>query len=99
TVTGGLLALVFGLTQAGETGWTTPATLGPLLASHAPHKNPDGGAARPSEAVQHVITESDFGVFGVTLLMALDREGGNAGQAHGHLHRWLICAVTPGPRS
>ncbi|MFB6708153.1 MFS transporter [Streptomyces sp. NPDC056333] len=31
TVTGGLLALVFGLTQAGETGWTTPTTLGALL--------------------------------------------------------------------
>ncbi|MET4641996.1 EmrB/QacA subfamily drug resistance transporter [Streptomyces atratus] len=35
TVTGGFLALVFGLTQAGETGWTTPATLGPLLAGVA----------------------------------------------------------------
>ncbi|MET7306071.1 MFS transporter [Streptomyces sp. NPDC005571] len=32
TVTGGLLALVFGLTQAGGTGWTTPTTLGALLA-------------------------------------------------------------------
>lgn len=59
----------------------------PYGASHASHKDPDGGAARPSEAVQHGITESDFGVFGVALLMALDREGGNAGQAHGHLHR------------
>ncbi|WP_442818164.1 MFS transporter [Streptomyces sp. NBC_01727] len=35
TVTGGLLALVFGLTQAGETGWTTPTTLGALLAGVA----------------------------------------------------------------
>ncbi|MCX4677708.1 MFS transporter [Streptomyces sp. NBC_01433] len=32
TVTGGLLLLVFGLTQAGETGWTTPTTLAALLA-------------------------------------------------------------------
>lgn len=71
----------------------------PYEASHAPHKNPGDGAARPPEAVQHVITESGFGVFGVALLMALDREGGNAGQSHGHLHRRLICAVTPGPRS
>lgn len=32
TVTGGLLLLVFGLTQAGESGWTTPTTLAALLA-------------------------------------------------------------------
>ncbi|MCX4968996.1 MFS transporter [Streptomyces sp. NBC_00654] len=32
TVTGGLLLLVFGLTQAGETGWSTPTTLAALLA-------------------------------------------------------------------
>ncbi|GAA2771009.1 MFS transporter [Nonomuraea dietziae] len=32
TVTGGLLALVYGLTQAGETGWTTPTTLAALIA-------------------------------------------------------------------
>ncbi|WP_103515544.1 MFS transporter [Streptomyces sp. SM10] len=31
TVTGGLLLLVFGLTQAGESGWTTPTTLTALL--------------------------------------------------------------------
>ncbi|MFE7238013.1 MFS transporter [Streptomyces sp. NPDC057580] len=35
TVTGGLLALVYGLTQAGETGWTTPTTLAALLAGVA----------------------------------------------------------------
>ncbi|MGY3683140.1 MFS transporter [Streptomyces sp. TE33382] len=32
TVTGGLLLLVFGLTRAGETGWTTPTTLAALVA-------------------------------------------------------------------
>ncbi|MFC9482114.1 MFS transporter [Streptomyces griseus] len=32
TVTGGLLLLVLGLTRAGETGWTTPATLAALAA-------------------------------------------------------------------
>ncbi|MGW1689199.1 MFS transporter [Streptomyces sp. NPDC002399] len=32
TVTGGLLLLVYGLTQAGESGWTTPTTLAALLA-------------------------------------------------------------------
>ncbi|MCG7525583.1 MFS transporter [Streptomyces sp. OfavH-34-F] len=32
TVTGGLLLLVYGLTQAGATGWTTPTTLVALLA-------------------------------------------------------------------
>lgn len=32
SVTGGLLLLVFGLTQAGESGWTTPTTLAALLA-------------------------------------------------------------------
>lgn len=31
TVTGGLLLLVYGLTQAGATGWTTPTTLAALL--------------------------------------------------------------------
>ncbi|MFE7332391.1 MFS transporter [Streptomyces sp. NPDC057565] len=35
TVTGGLLALVHGLTRAGETGWTTPTTLASLLAGVA----------------------------------------------------------------
>ncbi|MEU4722665.1 MFS transporter [Nonomuraea dietziae] len=35
TVTGGLLALVYGLTQAGETGWTTPTTLAALIAGLA----------------------------------------------------------------
>ncbi|MGW3656157.1 MFS transporter [Streptomyces sp. NPDC005151] len=35
TVTGGLLALVYGLTQAGETGWTTPTTLAAFLAGVA----------------------------------------------------------------
>ncbi|MFB6777661.1 MFS transporter [Streptomyces sp. NPDC056352] len=35
TVTGGLLALVHGLTQAGATGWTTPTTLAALLAGVA----------------------------------------------------------------
>ncbi|MFD3655393.1 MFS transporter [Streptomyces sp. NPDC058620] len=35
TVTGGLLLLVYGLTQAGESGWTTPATLAALLAGAA----------------------------------------------------------------
>ncbi|NEC04445.1 MFS transporter [Streptomyces sp. SID7909] len=34
-VTGGLLLLVYGLTQAGATGWTTPATLVALLAGLA----------------------------------------------------------------
>ncbi|WP_406284142.1 MFS transporter [Streptomyces sp. NBC_00209] len=34
-VTGGLLLLVYGLTQAGTTGWTTPATLAALLAGLA----------------------------------------------------------------
>jgi MFS family permease len=32
TVTGGLLALVYGLTRAGEAGWTRPGTLAPLAA-------------------------------------------------------------------
>ncbi|MFJ9678792.1 MFS transporter [Streptomyces sp. NPDC101194] len=32
TVTGGLLLLVYGLTRAGESGWTTPTTLAALLA-------------------------------------------------------------------
>jgi EmrB/QacA subfamily drug resistance transporter len=32
TVTGGLLLLVYGLTQAGETGWTAPTTLLALIA-------------------------------------------------------------------
>ncbi|MFJ2771418.1 MFS transporter [Streptomyces sp. NPDC087300] len=32
TVTGGLLALVYGLTRAGESGWTDPGALGTLLA-------------------------------------------------------------------
>ncbi|MFE6973672.1 MFS transporter [Streptomyces sp. NPDC057682] len=32
TVTGGLLLLVYGLTRAGESGWTTPVTLAALLA-------------------------------------------------------------------
>ncbi|MFF1839890.1 MFS transporter [Streptomyces sp. NPDC058231] len=32
TVTGGLLALVYGLTRAGGTGWTAPTTLAALLA-------------------------------------------------------------------
>ncbi|MFD9424631.1 MULTISPECIES: MFS transporter [unclassified Streptomyces] len=32
TVTGGLLLLVFGLTRAGESGWTAPTTLAALLA-------------------------------------------------------------------
>ncbi|MFJ8851724.1 MFS transporter [Streptomyces sp. NPDC102437] len=35
TVTGGLLLLVYGLTQAGESGWTRPATLAALLAGLA----------------------------------------------------------------
>ncbi|MFF3920069.1 MFS transporter [Streptomyces sp. NPDC001852] len=35
TVTGGLLALVYGLTEAGQSGWTTPATLAALLAGAA----------------------------------------------------------------
>ncbi|MEU4545261.1 MFS transporter [Nonomuraea dietziae] len=35
TVTGGLLALVYGLTRAGETGWTTPTTLAALIAGLA----------------------------------------------------------------
>lgn len=35
TVTGGLLLLVYGLTQAGESGWTTPTTLAALLAGIA----------------------------------------------------------------
>ncbi|SCF92979.1 MFS transporter [Streptomyces sp. Ncost-T10-10d] len=35
TVTGGLLLLVYGLTQAGESGWTTPTTLVALLAGLA----------------------------------------------------------------
>ncbi|MGW8887109.1 MFS transporter [Streptomyces sp. NPDC055749] len=35
TVTGGLLLLVYGLTQAGESGWTTPTTLAALLAGAA----------------------------------------------------------------
>ncbi|MEV6262878.1 MFS transporter [Streptomyces sp. NPDC051784] len=34
-VTGGLLLLVYGLTQAGESGWTTPATLAALLVGAA----------------------------------------------------------------
>ncbi|MER7196763.1 MFS transporter [Streptomyces sp. CB01635] len=34
-VTGGLLLLVYGLTQAGETGWGAPATLAALLAGAA----------------------------------------------------------------
>ncbi|MFD6436925.1 MFS transporter [Streptomyces venezuelae] len=32
TVTGGLLALVYGLTRAGESGWTEPLPLGALIA-------------------------------------------------------------------
>ncbi|MGW6151763.1 MFS transporter [Streptomyces sp. NPDC055144] len=35
TVTGGLLLLVYGLTQAGETGWGAPATLAALLSGAA----------------------------------------------------------------
>lgn len=35
TVTGGLLLLVYGLTQAGESGWTTPTTLAALLVGAA----------------------------------------------------------------
>ncbi|MFF1354168.1 MFS transporter [Streptomyces sp. NPDC058297] len=35
TVTGGLLLLVYGLTQAGETGWGAPTTLAALLAGAA----------------------------------------------------------------
>ncbi|MFF3781583.1 MFS transporter [Streptomyces sp. NPDC001933] len=35
TVTGGLLLLVYGLTQAGESGWTRPTTLAALLAGLA----------------------------------------------------------------
>ncbi|MGW1653369.1 MFS transporter [Streptomyces atratus] len=35
TVTGGLLLLVYGLTRAGESGWTTPTTLVALLAGLA----------------------------------------------------------------
>lgn len=35
TVTGGLLLLVYGLTQAGASGWTTPTTLAALLAGAA----------------------------------------------------------------
>ncbi|WP_371602868.1 MFS transporter [Streptomyces sp. NBC_01220] len=35
TVTGGLLLLVYGLTQAGATGWTAPTTLTALLAGAA----------------------------------------------------------------
>ncbi|MER5894273.1 MFS transporter [Streptomyces sp. NPDC001876] len=35
TVTGGLLLLVFGLTQAGESGWLAPTTLAALLAGAA----------------------------------------------------------------
>lgn len=35
TVTGGLLLLVYGLTQAGESGWSTPSTLIALLAGAA----------------------------------------------------------------
>ncbi|WP_329028878.1 MFS transporter [Streptomyces sp. NBC_01423] len=35
TVTGGLLLLVYGLTQAGATGWTAPTTLAALLAGVA----------------------------------------------------------------
>ncbi|MCX5439550.1 MFS transporter [Streptomyces sp. NBC_00569] len=35
TVTGGLLLLVYGLTQAGETGWGAPATLVALLSGAA----------------------------------------------------------------
>ncbi|MFE3516020.1 MFS transporter [Streptomyces sp. NPDC059166] len=34
-VTGGLLLLVYGLTQAGESGWTTPSTLAALLVGAA----------------------------------------------------------------
>ncbi|MFJ8884294.1 MFS transporter [Streptomyces sp. NPDC102402] len=35
TVTGGLLLLVYGLTRAGESGWTTPTTLTALLVGAA----------------------------------------------------------------